>query len=115
MIDYILAIEYNSTIVLVAYWLPLLVCLVGYLCKTWKQYREEVARSIECQQRNIGYITNLTIGVIVSRVFATILPGLNVIAVAFDIGWPMLYTVVRFITNILDIPLVKPHKSTTKP
>lgn len=115
MIDYILAIQYNSVIALAAYWIPMSICLVGYLCKTWKEYHEEVARSIECQQRNIGYITNLTIGVVVSRIFATFLPGVNVVAIAFDIGWPMLCTIIRSITNVLDIPLVKPYKSTAKP
>ena len=115
MIEYILAVEYNSVIALVVYWLPLLICLVGYLCKTWKEYRQELARSLEFKQRNLGYITNLTVGVVVCRVFATFLPGVNIIAIAFDIGWPMLCTVIRSVTNILDIPLIKPHKSIAKP
>lgn len=114
MIDYILSIEYNSVLILASYWVPLAICLVGYTCKTWKEYHAEVARSLECQQRNIGYVTKLTIGTITSRIFATILPGFNVLAVAGDIGWPMLRTIITGITNILDIPLVKPYQSVVK-
>ena len=46
MIDYILAVEYNSVIALVAYWLPMLICLVGYL------------NNINSDRRLIAYCSN---------------------------------------------------------
>lgn len=115
MIEQILAIQYNGIIAIVAYWIPMLLCLVGYTCKTWKEYREEVERSKKLQASNVSYTTNLTIGVIVNRICATFLPVLNIVAIAFDIGWPMVSTLVRMVTNILDIPLIKPYVSTPKP
>ena len=107
-------LQFDSALVILGYYIPVLVCLVGYTCETVQEYSAEVARALMCRERNIGYNGNLTVGVILYRIIGTVLPVVNIGCILFDIGWPMLRYVNRTINSIMGIPLVKPHKSTTK-
>ena len=109
MIDYVLTFEFNSLLGLLLYWVPLVLCVIGYSAKTWRDYREELTRRADCVKTNYSYFPNLTLGVVLGRVFSSVVPGFNILALVFSVGGPMLTSVFRFFGSVLRIPLVQPH------
>lgn len=111
MIDFVLNFQFNTLLAVYLYWLPLAVCLVGYTVRTVKHYRKEVARREDYIRSNYHcFDTTLTLGVVVGRLFCAVVPGLNILAMIFSVGGPMLRDIFEFFSDLLNIPLVRPLK-----
>jgi hypothetical protein len=110
MIDYVLNFQFNSLLAVYLYWLPLALCVIGYTARTWLEYREELRRREECVKTNYSYFPNLTLGVIVGRIFSAVAPGFNILALVFSVGGPMLSSVFGFFGSVLRVPLVRPYQ-----
>jgi hypothetical protein len=85
------------------YWLPLLLCAVGYTIRTIKQIQHIKAYELG---ENVRYVQDLTVGTVLWRVVLTVTPIVNVLALSFSLGFDMLGWMWKWIENILDIKLV---------
>ena len=110
MIEYVLTFQFNSLLGFLLYWVPLVLCFIGYAVRTWIDYYDEVARRADCVKTNYSYFPNLTLGVLIRRLFSTVVPGFNILALIFSVGGPMLSSIFEFFGSVLRIPLVRPHK-----
>lgn len=93
-------VTFNSIWGFLTYWLPMLICMLGYTIKT--------IRDIKCdrEERYKKYYTPTTVGDIVARMLATICPVVNLVCAVFDLGGPILKEIGDFLSKFLDIPLV---------
>jgi hypothetical protein len=110
MIDYVLNFQFNSLLGVYLYWLPLALCVIGYTARTWLEYRKELRRREDCVKINYSYFPDLTVGVILGRVFCAVTPGFNILALVFSVGGPMLASVFEFFGSLFRIPLVRPYR-----
>ena len=84
------------------YWLPLVLCAIGYTARTWQQVQQ-----LKAPRETSHWVPNLTIGTILWRVILTVTPIVNVIALVFGVLDDMLRTVFSWIGDVLDYELVK--------
>jgi len=85
------------------YWIPLVLCAVGYTIRTIKQIQHIKAYELG---ENVRYVQDLTVGTVLWRVVLTVTPIVNVLALSFSLGFDMLGWMWKWIENILDIKLV---------
>jgi hypothetical protein len=109
MIDYVLTFQLNSVLGLLLYWLPLVLCVIGYTVRTWKDYNYELERREQSVKDRYTYYPNLTLGVVVGRIFSSVVPVFNILALVFSIGGPMLRSIAEFVHTVFSMPLVRPH------
>ncbi len=110
MIDYVLSFQFNSLLGLLLYWVPLVLCLIGYTARTWNDYKHEIVRREQCVKDRYSYFPNLTVGVVLSRIFSSVVPGFNIMALVFSISGPMLASIWEFFSAVFSMPLVRPHE-----
>lgn len=85
------------------YWLPLVLCAVGYTIRTIKQIQHIKAYELG---ENVRYVQDLTVGTVLWRVVLTVTPIVNVMALSFSLGFDMLGWMWKWVEGILDIKLV---------
>lgn len=127
MIDQILNFEWTGLMGFLLYWLPLAVCAVGYIIRTWRNvqkdlaqraayeawrvanpepsYDETVARQSWYNTR-INYSPTDTIGTLIGRGLASVIPVCNLLCAACDILPKALSGFFNTIAAIFDQPLV---------
>jgi hypothetical protein len=93
----------NFWLALGLYWLPLIICIVCYFVRTVQNFRRDRAA-----RRRPGaiYIPTDDVGSVLGRVFVSIIPVLNLIAVVFDLS-PKIFS--RFFSGLYELltqPLV---------
>jgi uncharacterized membrane protein YkvI len=103
MIDTFLNFKFDSLLALVLYWVPLIFCAVYYTVCIGKDYLFD-KRNRELHKN--AYFPTLTIGVIVSRVLASIVPLVNLIAAVFDISPVVFKKFYHLLGDIFDQPIV---------
>lgn len=91
----------NSTLVILTYWIPLVVCSIVYIVRCIELYKKDL---IESEKEY--YNPKLTIGYIVGYIFYAITPCVNLFACVFD----CMGAVFSRLGKIFDIPLVKKKK-----
>lgn len=107
MIDWLKSFEFTSTAGLLLYWLPLAFCAVAYVIRTWANYQQDVKARQKAEAEERGYYSHTdTYGSLIGRALAATVPGVNIIATAFDAG-PDLY---RYVEKTFDRPLVPKRK-----
>lgn len=87
---------------LLLYWLPLAVCLIGYVVRTWRNYQKD----IESRASDSIYHPTDTIGTLIGRGVLTILPVGNLLAATFDVAPMLLGRFFSWIGRVFDQPLV---------
>jgi len=102
--DWLSSYSFTSWIALYTYWIPLVVCSVTYVGQFIDLYRKDLRDS---QDDGKYYSPRLTVGWIVWRIIITALPCINLFAMVFDCAG----SVLRWIGDALDIPLVKKRKN----
>lgn len=107
MLDYLLSFKFTSLAGLLLYWLPLCLCAVAYIWRTWSNYQADVRGRATAEQSERGYYTPTdTYGSLIGRALATVTPGMNLIAAVFDAG-PDLF---KYIEKTFNRPLVPKRK-----
>jgi hypothetical protein len=101
MIDWIKNYQFNGTLALYTYWVPLAVCLIVYAFRFVSAYREDVKKSSEPY-----YSPTLTIGAILGHILLAVTPAVNLFAMVFDCT----ASVFRWLGRVLDVPLVRKRK-----
>lgn len=102
MIEWIKNYQFNGTLALFTYWVPLAVCLIVYAFRFVETYREDVKKSAESY-----YVPTLTIGAILGHILLAVVPAVNLFAMVFDCT----ASVFRWLGRVLDVPLVRKRKS----
>ena len=116
---WMMAFDFTSWMGFLLYWLPLSVCAYGYTVRTFLNYQNDVSqREIsEEARKNDSRITNYsyysptdTIGTLIGRGLATVLPVLNMWAACLDIAPKLFSTLFDWTGRIFDQPLVPKRK-----
>jgi len=121
MIDQILNFEWTGLMGLLLYWLPLAVCAVGYTVRTWRNVQKDIKeremyneyesfrkdpRCPENYPYKCAYEPTETLGALIGRGVASIIPGVNLICAVCDIAPGFLSGFFKTIGGILNQPLV---------
>lgn len=101
ILNWIKSYEFNSLIGLITYWFPLAICVIVYSIGTLRDYRGDIESS-----KKDYYNPSLTVGTIVCRILASIIPVFNIFAMVFD----CMASVFRWIGEVFDFPLVPKRK-----
>lgn len=129
LMDYLNGFHFNTALAVWLYWVPLLVCVIGYLVRTVQDYRKDLAVRSKCEEDRADYFANLvsetdrhyrrppdeyrpklTVGRILARVLAAGVPAVNLCAAICDIGPPMFRRFFEILGKTFDFPLVPPRK-----
>ena len=87
------------------YWLPMVLCFIGYTGRTWYQV-QELKRSKD-NKFDYPRVPPLTVGSLVGRVLLSVIPIVNIIALVFGLSYDMVNKAGTWIGNILSFELVK--------
>lgn len=86
------------------YWVPLVLCAIGYSVKTFKQIQALKNYDHKTSSR---YVEDLTISTIIWRVVLTVTPIVNVLSLSFSLASDMVKQVFDWIEKVLSVKLVK--------
>lgn len=121
MIEWIKEMVLTPWIALLLYGLPLVLCVIGYIGRTFRDYRRDVRnRDTWDEQVRTGksadsyYFPELTIGTIIGRALVAILPVGNLIAAIFDVAPKLFDRLFDWIERIFDQPLVPKRRTVPK-
>lgn len=105
-------VKFNSIFGMCLYWLPMLVCIVGYTMRTAKNIQKDKARRTEAEQGDrITYRPNDTIGDLIGRALISVIPIGNLWAAVGDVSPELFSRVFEWIGKTFDQPLVPERKS----
>ena len=105
MWDYILNFQWNGWLGICLYWIPFLICTVGYSVRTWKGYQ------IDWKNRSSDkyYSPRETVGSVLGRLLTTFIPIANLWATVFDLGPKLLEILFDWFVTTFNQPLVPPY------
>ena len=100
--------QWNSRIALLLYWLPLVLCVYGYMLTIVQRVRKDRAASAEHQSGApcSHYHPSITVGSLLGYAVLTVCPALNLLAALFDVAPTVFRGLIRWCGQILDAPLV---------
>lgn len=107
MIDWVMRQWANVWIALGLYWLPLGICCVGYIIRTWRNYRKD-RRARDTEKY---YTPTDTVGTLIGRGVVSVVPIANLYVAAFDLAPEMLGRFIERLGRIFDQPLVPKRRS----
>lgn len=110
MIDWVMRQWANVWIALGLYWLPLAICCVGYVIRTWRNYRKDR----KARDADKYYSPTDTVGTLIGRGIVSVVPIANLCAAAFDLAPEMLGRFIERIGKIFNQPLVPPKHAQGK-
>lgn len=110
---------YNSIYFeIILYWIPVMICLLGYTYKTYQNYLLAIKRrdlsngefltllGEKIKVSNINYYKTDTYGMIVLRIVFSFTPGLNIVVIFFDHIPKILGKYFNAFIDFLDSPIV---------
>ncbi len=103
ILNFIFPFQWTSWPGILLYWIPLVICLIGYSIKTIKQYLKD--KKVR-ETPGTYYIPSLTIGTVLARILATVLPTINLIAAIFDIVPKLSSQLFLLVDDLFCYPLV---------
>lgn len=109
-VDYLKAIELTSIMGILLYWVPLSLCAFGYTIRTWVNYQKDVKERTRCEMRGDVYHPTDTIGTLIARGLATMIPIINLWAAAFDVAPKMFGRFFGWLDAVFNQPLVPRKK-----
>ena len=102
---------WNGWIALILYWIPLALCAIGYSVRAARRYnKDRVARSKADADPKAYYYPELKLGDLIGYVLIIVCPLVNLLAVIFDVGAPMIREFFGWLGSMFDIPVVPSHK-----
>src|ERR1041385_6372219 len=102
MKDWVLHYWANVWIAIGLYWLPLAICCVGCIARTWQNFRKDR----QARDSEKYYHPTDTVGTLIGRGIVSVIPVANLCAAAFDLAPEMLSGFIARIAKIFDQPLV---------
>ncbi len=105
---------FNSIFGICLYWLPMVICIVGYTIRTARNIQKDKRERIQHEKNEIGYYSPTdTIGDLIGRSLVSIIPIANLWSALFDIS-PMLFDrLFKWVSCTFNQPLV-PIRNKTK-
>ncbi|MES9901113.1 MAG: hypothetical protein ABW168_00355 [Sedimenticola sp.] len=107
MFNWILDFEFNSVLGIILYWVPLSLCVYGYTIRTWFNYQKDT----KGREDDNFYSPTDTVGTLIGRGIATLMPVANLWAATFDVAPEVFRRLFSFLGKVFDQPLV-PKKKT---
>ena len=99
---------WNTWIALGLYWLPWLLCIVGYIIDSYNEIREDIIRR---ETRNLDqYYPIITLGTLIWRAIISVVPIVNLAPTIFVHLPKFCGNFFKIIHEIFDMPLVPPKK-----
>lgn len=92
---------FHTPYALFFYWLPVMICLIGYFFDSVKDYNVDKE---ECTREH--YYPKLTIGKILGRIIASFLPLINLILAIFRYAFQFMDDIAGFLMKVFNQPLV---------
>lgn len=102
-----------------SYWLPVALCLIGYILITVEDYQKDVKNRDEDEKAALentdpngkrayrpGYTPKLTAGIIIGRFVVSFIPVINVLLTVFKFFPRLAGDIIKAFGKWLDIPLV---------
>lgn len=136
MINWVLEFWGNTYFAVLCYWMPMVVCFVGYILRTNENYQEDVKNRNEYQEyveakekfesmlmseedfRRLypeknhwnlpSYRPTDTYGSLLGRALLTIVPIANIFAAIFDVSPKLFRNLFDWISKVFDTPIVPP-------
>lgn len=109
---------WNSWIAVLLYWLPAALCAYGYLVRSVKLYRRDLAERAAVESDATGrthYYPRETFGSLIGRAVMTVLPVGNLFAAIFNVAPEVFGDLFAWIGRVFDQPLVpKRNRSPTQ-
>lgn len=93
------------------YWLPLIGAATIYFFRTVIEIRRDLANKREVfdtTSERTHYYPTVTVGTIVGRILLTVIPVVNLVVFVFDCAPALTKRFFSTISEILDMPIVKP-------
>lgn len=101
---------WNGLIALIVFWLPLLLCLYGYTIRSLRDFANDRAKRAYAEAQpepSKGYYEpSVTVGTLVGRVLAAVVPIVNLVCAIFDVGPQVFGDFFKWFGKAFDIPLV---------
>jgi len=90
------------------YWLPVCVCTVGYIARTYNNYQKDLKARAEWVSDSINhyYTPTDTVGTLIGRGIVSLVPVANLLAAVFDVAPRLLGNFFKMLGDIFDQPLV---------
>lgn len=112
--DFLRGFEFTSLMGVLLYWLPASLCAYGYTARTWVNYQKDVKQRDETGKAGGMYWPTDTIGTLIGRGVATVMPVVNIWAASFDVAPKMFSALFEWFGRVFDQPLV-PQKKDRNP
>lgn len=87
------------------YWLPMILCFIGYTGRTWYQVKE--LKRPKKDNYDYSRVPPLTVGTIIGRILLSTIPLVNIIALVFGLSYDMVSKAGSWISKVLNFELVK--------
>ena len=121
MIDWIVGafndFSFTNWMGICLYWIPASLCAYGYSVRTWVNYRNDVKRRREDDERLktdpkywSTYTPTDTIGTLIGRALVVVVPVANIWAAAFDVAPDIFSTFFKWVGKVFNQPLVPARK-----
>lgn len=99
--SFVFDFKFNSYIALILYWLPLMMCSIGYAMRTASDYKRDLK-----ERHTKFYSPSLTIGVLVARAIITVTPVANLWTAVIKFASGFFHDIIEAIIKLFNVPLV---------
>jgi hypothetical protein len=94
---------FNSLVGFFIYWIPIVLCVVGYTIRTFRNVQKD--REARAREMSNYYPTD-TIGDVIGRAFVSFIPVANFWAAYFDVCPDLFSKFFKWLEKVFDQPLV---------
>ena len=102
LVNIVTNVSFNSTMAICLYWVPMIICLVGYLFDFVKDYQTDAKNYQESY-----YDPKLTIGSILGRLIVSVMPVLNLGMALFKHMGNIIKKILLVCEKALNIPIIR--------
>jgi hypothetical protein len=108
VIDWVLNFRFNSLIGILMYWMPATFCVVFYTLRSANEFQHDFkARDkVEKGTQRESYYPTITIGSLIGRGIASLIPVVNIWCALFDLAPQVFSHFFKWIGRVFDQPLV---------
>jgi len=102
IVNWIRDFQFNSFLGILLYWVPLSFCWVGYTIRTAQNYMKDKSE----REKEKYYSPTDTIGTLIGRGIASIVPVVNLWAALFDVAPHIFRKAFQWVETVFNQPLV---------
>ncbi len=102
---------WNSLLALFLYWLPMVVCLIGYAIRIINDTAGDRKKRGAAEASDKGfYVPSVTVGTLVACTLLSIIPIVNLWSAIFDVSPEVTSSIISWFGRLLSVPLVPSRK-----